>query len=253
MKGKNVLAIMAGMTLAVSGLVFAHGGGSMGSGGPMMGNSGMMVVADDGSLLVTNMDMEAMMNGSGQSGTITRSLVNIAPDGTERWSVDFADGWPMMPATEGNLVVVVLVNDWFMGNGSMGDTGWNGGSMGGGMMGVTAQNAGSAEDQATVVGIDLATGQERWRTTLNGDMGSMVQFAPDGSRIYISVMTMGTMGNTGSHPMQQGQAASSSILGSATVVALDPADGHQLWSYDLGTNNGGTGGGMGGMSARRVR
>ena len=251
-KRMTFLAAFAALTMAGSGLVFAHEGGGMGSGGPMMGSSGMMVVADDGSLLVTNMDMSSVMNSSSSTGTVSRTLVNVAPDGSERWRVDFTDGWPMMPATDGNLVVVVLVNDWFMGTGGMGDGGWNDGGMGGGMMDITSQDAASPDDQVTVVGLDLATGQENWRTTLNGDMASMVQFSPTGSQIYISLMNMGTMGNTGSNPMQQGDAASSSILGSTTVVALDPGDGHQLWSYDTG-NTGGMGGGMTGMSIRRVR
>lgn len=236
-------ATLAAVTLMVSGLVFAHGGGGMGSGGGMMGGSGMMVVADDGSLLVTNIDMSGMMGGGASGATINRDLIDLSADGAERWRVSFTEGWPMMPVTHGDLVVVVLVNDWFMGTGGMGDGGWDGG-----MMGMTTKDSGGHDDQVTVVGLDLATGNERWRATLDGDMGSMVQFAPDGSRIYIALMSMGTMGNTGSNPMRQGDAASSSMLGSTTIVALDPGDGHQLWSYDTGNT-----GGMGGMSIGRAQ
>ncbi len=252
MKNRPTLfALVAAMTLAMSGLAFAHGGGGM-DGGSMMGSSGMMVVADDGSLLVTNMNMKDMSGGGG-SDPVSRELINISPNGTERWRVDFTDGWPMTPATKGNLVVVVLVNDGFMGTGGIGDGGWNGGGMGGGMMGITAQDAESQKSQVTVVGLDLATGQENWRTTLNGDMASMIQLSPDGSQIYISLMDMGTIGNTGPNPMRQGDAARTSLLGSATIVALDANDGHQLWTYDAGST-GGTGRGMGrGMSIRRVR
>lgn len=242
----TLLAAFAAVTLAVSGLAFAHGGGGMGSGGAVMGGSGMMIVADDGSLLVTNMDMSGMMGGGGSGTTINRDLVNVSANGTERWRVSFTEGWPMMPATDGDLVVVVLVDDWFMGSGGMGDGGFGGGGMGGGgMMGATIMDAGhgtNGSDEVIVVGLDLATGAERWRTTLSGDMGSMVQFSPNGSQLYISLMEMGTGSGGGTGPMNQGDAAGSGMLTSNTIVALDRS-GNQLWTYDTG-NNGGMGGGM---------
>ncbi len=248
MKNRMIfLAAFAAVTLMVSGLVLAHGGGAMGSGGAMMSGTGMMVVADDGSLLVTNMDMSGMMNGGGSSNQVSRDLVNLSANGAERWRVSFTEGWPMMPATDGDLVVVVLVDDWFTGTGGMGDGGFGGG-MGGGMMGITTMDAGhggNSSDQVIVVGLDLATGAERWRTTLDGDMGAMVQFSPDGSRLYISLMEMGTGDGAGTGPMSQGDAAGAGVLTSNTIVALDRS-GNQLWSYDTGTP-----GGMGGMAAGR--
>jgi len=129
-KRKIVIAAFSLIALGTSGLALAHGGGSIGSGGAMLGRSGMMIVADDGSLLVSNMNLTGTAGNQGSPPTLSRSLIDLAPDGTERWSVSFTDGWPMMPATDGNLVVVVLVNDWFMGTGT-GDGGYGGGMMGG--------------------------------------------------------------------------------------------------------------------------
>ncbi len=215
----------------------AHGGGSA-----TMGGTGMLVVADDGTLLVTRMGMSGMMDGG--AATVSRDLVAIAPDGTERWRASFSEGWPTMPVTDGDLVVVVLVDDWFMGSGGTGDGGWGG--MGGGPMGIAARDTAGADGTITVVGLDLATGAERWRTTLDGDMGAMAQFSPDGSRLYLSLREMGQMGGMGGGPMRQGDAAGSGTVMTTTVVALD-RDGNVLWTYRL---DGGTGG-MGGMTAGR--
>ncbi len=242
-KRMTFFALVAVMTLAVSGLVFAHGGG-MGPGGAMMGGSGMMVVAGDGSLLVTNMDMSGTMGGGGSSSQVSRELVNISAGGTERWRVSFAEGWPMMPTTDGDLVVVVLLDDWFMGDGGMGDGGFGGG----GMMGATVKDiahGGDGSDEITIVGLDLATGQERWRATLEGDMASGVQFSPDGSQLYISLMEMGTGGGPGMGSMNQGDAAGSGVLTTNIIVALD-RNGNLLWTHETAP-----GGGMGGMNAGR--
>jgi outer membrane protein assembly factor BamB len=216
------------LTVAIPAIAFAHGGG-MGSGGGMMGGSGMMVVADDSSLLVTNMDMSGMMHG-GSVSTTDREIVNIGADGTEQWRISFDDGWPMMPVTNGDLVIVVLVDDWFMGSGGMGDGGWGGG-IGGGMN--KDGEHGPGEDESILVALDLATGEERWRATIAGDMASMAQFSPDGSRIYISVMEMGSGDGMGQGPMRQGDAAGAGFMSSSTVVAFD-RDGNQLWTLDLG-------------------
>jgi outer membrane protein assembly factor BamB len=83
------------------------------------------------------------------------------------------------------------------------------------------------------VALDLATGEERWRATIAGDMASMAQFSPDGSRIYISVMEMGSGDGMGQGPMRQGDAAGAGFMSSSTVVAFD-RDGNQLWTLDLG-------------------
>ena len=120
---RNLMILMLSMTVAT--FAFANGGGmgggGMGGSGGMMSGAGMMIVADDGSLLVTNMDMSGMMDGSSSTGTFDRDLVNIDVSGNERWRVSFTDGWPMMPTTDGDLVVVVLVSDLFMGDDGSGD------------------------------------------------------------------------------------------------------------------------------------
>jgi outer membrane protein assembly factor BamB len=202
-----------------------------------MAGAGMMIVADDSSLLVTNMDMSGMMDGSSSSGTIDRDLVNIDKDGNERWRVSFTDGWPMMPTTDGDLVVVVLVSDWFMGDDGTGDHGHPGGGMGGGMGGGKAFGTKEDEDNDTVVvvSLNLATGVELWRTSFTGDMGSMVQFTPDGSQIYLSLMEMDGDHGIGMGSMNQGQSSGVGMTASTTVVALD-REGTELWSRDLSSS-----------------
>jgi outer membrane protein assembly factor BamB len=192
--------------------------------GGMTAGQGMMVVADDGSVLVTSMSAGGMMGG-GSASSVDRHLVNVGADGNERWRTSFDDGWPMMPVTDGDLVVVVLMDDWFVGSGGMGDGGWGSGHMGGGTKDVGGDSV--------VVALDLTTGAERWRATVGGDMGSMAQFSPDGSRIYLSVMEMGSGGGMGQRPMRQGDAAGSGFMNSSTVVAFDRS-GNQLWTYDVG-------------------
>jgi len=220
------LMILA-LSLATATLAFAHGGGMGGSGG-MMSGAGMMIVADDGSLLVTNMDVSGMMDGSSSSGTVDRELVNIDADGNGRWRVSFTDGWPMMPTTDSDLVVV-LVNDWFLGDDGMSDGGNPGGGMGGGMKGLGTKD-GDAEDTVIVVGLNLATGAERWRTSFAGDMGSMVQF-----------MDMDGDHGVGMGSMNQGQSSGVGMTASTTIVALD-RNGNALWTLDL-SSSGGMGGG----------
>jgi len=231
------LMILA-LSLATATLAFAHGGGMGGSGG-MMSGAGMMIVADDGSLLVTNMDVSGMMDGSSSSGTVDRELVNIDADGNGRWRVSFTDGWPMMPTTDSDLVVV-LVNDWFLGDDGMSDGGNPGGGMGGGMKGLGTKD-GDAEDTVIVVGLNLATGAERWRTSFAGDMGSMVQFTPDGSQIYLTLMDMDGDHGVGMGSMNQGQSSGVGMTASTTIVALD-RNGNALWTLDL-SSSGGMGGG----------
>ena len=150
----------------------------------MMGGSVMMVVADDGSLLVTNMYMGGMMDGGSVSNT-DREIVNIGSDGSERWRVSFSDGWPMMPVTDGDLVVVVLMDDWFMGSSGMGDGGWGSGHMGGGTKDV-------GDGESVLGDLDLDTGNVQWRTIISGDMAPRAPFSPDGSQRYLSAVEMGS-------------------------------------------------------------
>jgi outer membrane protein assembly factor BamB len=226
---KNGLIALA-LIVGVPALLVANGGMSgMGSGGGMMGGSGMMVVADDGSLLVTNMDMAGMMGG-GTVSTTDREIVNVGSNGSERWRVSFSDGWPMMPVTNGGLVVVVLMDDWFMGSSGMGDGGWGSGGMGGGMK---EGEHGPGDGESVLVALDLDTGNEQWRTTITGDMASMAQFSPDGSQIYLSAVDMGSGGGMGHGSMRQGEAVGTGFMSSSTIVAFDRS-GNQLWTYDVG-------------------
>lgn len=217
---KRNLMIVA-MAVAGAAIASAHGGGmgGMGSGG-MMGGSGMLVIADDGSVLVTEMGMGGGMMGG--SGAIERELINIDPDGNERWRVSFEEGWPMMPASDGDLVVLTLADDWWMGDGGMGDGGWGHGS---------GKTLDVGDGLATLVALDLAAGQELWRLELDGDMLSMPQFTDDGSRLYVTVRDMDG-DHVGGGPMGQGDAAGSGMMMTSTLVAIDRS-GTVLWTLDL--------------------
>lgn len=227
---------MAGLLVVASAVAFAQGGpgggmgGGMMGGGMMAGGSGMLVVADDGSLLVTEMDVGGGHMGG---GALQRELVCLGPDGQERWRASFDDGWPMMPATDGDLVVLALADSSWMGYGGTGDGGWHGGG----------KLLDGDDVPATLVALSLATGAEQWRLELDGDMISLPQFAPDGSRIYVTVRSMDHHGPLGNGPLHQGDAGDWSMAMSSSVVAIS-RDGQQLWSVDLG--DGGMGGPMGG-------
>jgi len=228
----NRTLMIVALAVTTTTIAFAHGGGMGGSGG-MMAGSGMMVVADDASLLVTNMGTSGMMGG-GSFSAVDRELVNIDANGSERWRVSFDEGWPMMPCTDDDLVIVVLVDDWFMGSGGMGDGGWPGGGIGGGMGGGMKDGEhGLGDGESVLVALDLSTGQERWRATVSGDMASMAQFSPDGSRIYLSVREMGSGGGMGPGSIRQGEASGAGFMSSSAIVAFDRT-GNQLWTYDLG-------------------
>jgi outer membrane protein assembly factor BamB len=234
MSRQRFLITLAGCALVAAPLVAGaqmHGGNG-GMMGGMAGGAGVLVVADDGSLLVTDMMGSTMMGGA----TFQRGLIRIGADGVESWRADFDDGYPMMPATDGDLVVLVLRDDWFMGAGGNGDGGWGPGGGGGG----------SHADQSIVVGLDLATGAERWRLELDGDMVMTPQFAPDGERLYLTVRDFTGDFGPGDGPMDQGDTLPASAMMATTVVALD-RDGAELWRLDLGDD------GMGGpMPSRRL-
>lgn len=225
---------MTGLLVAASAVAFAqgHGPGGMGGGmggGMMAGGSGMLVIADDGSLLVTEMDMGGGHMGG---GAIDRELVCIGTDGQERWRASFDDGWPMMPATDGDLVVLALVDSSWMGDGDTGDGGWHGGH----------KVLDGDDTPATLVALSLATGAEQWRLELDSDMVSLPQFAPDGSRLYATARSMDG-GPLGSGPMHQGDAEGWSMAMASTLVAVG-RDGTVLWSIDLDDHD--MGGPMGG-------
>lgn len=219
------------LTIAVHATAQMHGGGPGGGEGPGAG-AGILTVADDGSLLVTDMAAGGMMGG----GVFEPALVNIGSDGVERWRVDFVDGVPMRAVNDGDLVVLVLRDDWFFGFGGTGDGGWGrgGGHHGGGGPGTGDGHA----DLSILVALDLASGAERWRVELDGDMVMAPQFAPDGSRMYVTIRDFDEGFGPGSGPMGQGETVPASAMMSTTVVALDRA-GSELWRTDLSGAGGG--------------
>lgn len=87
-------------------------------------------------------------------------------------------------------------------------------------------------DTVTLVGLDLVTGAERWRTEIDGDMASIPEFAPDGSRLYVTVRDMGMGFPMPFGSMHQGDAPTGGMLMSTSLVALDRG-GTVLWSLDL--------------------
>ena len=227
--------VLLALVLSLPVLAAAHGPGGVGGMGSSgaMGGPGMLTVADDGSLLVTEVGSGMMGGGSGQPDQ--RELVNISAAGQLRWRVTFEDGWPMMPVTEGDLVVLALREDWWMGGGPGGDGGPPGGGGhggGGGGGGGGGMPGDPHADTVTLVGLDLATGAERWRAEVDGDMASLPQFAPDGSRFYLTVRDFAPGSQMPGTPMQQGSAPSGAMLMSTTVVAVNRS-GTVLWSFDL--------------------
>ncbi len=218
------------LTIAVPVTAQMHGGGPGGGDGPG-GGAGMLSIAADGSLLVTDMAAGGMMGG----GIVEPTLVNIGPDGIERWRVDFDDGVPMRPVNDGDLVVVVLRDDWFYGFGGTGDGGWG---QGGGHHGGGGGTGDDHADRSILVALELASGAERWRVELDGDMVMAPQFAPDGSRMYVTVRDFDERFGPGSGPMGQGDTVPASAMMSTTVVALDRA-GTELWRADVSDVGGG--------------
>jgi hypothetical protein len=222
------------LALALPALAMPHGPGGMGGMGGTggMGGPGMLTVADDGSVLVTEVTSGMMGGGPGQMGD--RELLNITPGGQIRWRVSFDDGWPMLPVNDGDLVVLALREDWWMGGGMGGDGsppgGGNGGGGGGG--GGGGMPGDPHADTVTLVGLDLATGAERWRTEIDGDMASLPQFASDGSAFYATVRDFGQGSQMPGTPMHQGSAPSGAMLMSTSVVAVN-RNGTVLWVLDL--------------------
>jgi hypothetical protein len=226
MKRNAVLVI--GLLVGLASLAGAQG--MMGPGGMSANGTGMLVVASDGSLLVTQMGMSMMGSPGGGSG-FQRVIVNVGTDGTERWRAPFTDGWPMMAASDGDLVVVVLVHNSWMWQSMSGMGWWPWGA---------APSVGN--DDAELVGLDLASGAERWRAALPGDMASLPQFSPDGSRVHVSTTDFGPGGMMGSGPVRQGDTGGWATQMVNRVVALS-RNGAVLWTFDLSTG-GHTGGGM---------
>jgi len=223
MKRNAVLVI--GLMVGLESLASAQG--MMGPGGIMANGTGMLVAASDGSLLVTQMGM-SMMGGPGGSGSasLQRAIVDLGSNGQERWRATFTQGWPMMAANNGDLVVVVVMNNAFMWR-SLSSSGW---------FPWGSQPQGGSQD-ATLVGLDLATGSQRWSATLPGDMGSYPQFAADGSRIYVTVTDFGQVGMMGGGPLRQGDTGGWATQMINKVVALTRS-GTALWTVDLSQSGG---------------
>jgi outer membrane protein assembly factor BamB len=144
----------------------------------------------------------------------------------ERWRFTVTQGWPMMAATNGNLVVAVVMNNAWMWR-SMSSMGWF-------PFGAAAQGG---TQNATLVGLNLATGQQQWSATLPGAMASYPQFSSDGSRIYVSVTDFGQASMMGSGPMRQGDTGGWATQMTNKVVALD-RNGNVLWTTDLSQSGG---------------
>ncbi len=107
------------------GMAMAHGGGVSGgmTSGSGAGGPGMFALAGDGSLLVTEMGAGAMMDGPFPD--VDRELINIGSDGSVGWRAAFEDVVPMMPVASGDLVIFALRDDWWLGTGPTGDTGFS--------------------------------------------------------------------------------------------------------------------------------
>lgn len=187
------------------------GMGSGGMGGDMMGGAGMVVVADDGSILLA--DGHGSMGWDGEAS----DLVNIDANGTERWRATFEASRPMMTATENDLVVFVLTEaDESTGGGQ------HGGGMGGGGMG---------HGNSVLVALDLVSGVELW--SFNPDEPAMLraQISEDGSLVYVVATNTPEM-----EPIPRGQGDHGfGGQGVSTLLAFDRF-GDLLWSLELGDN-----------------
>lgn len=216
---------MAALVAVIPVVGFSQG--MMGGNTGMPNGTGSVTVASDGSLLVTQMGM-TMMGGPGGGGgpSLQRAIVDITSSGQQRWRATFSQGWPMMAANNGDLVVVVVINNAWM---------WQGMSGMGWFPWGTPPQGGS--QNGTIVGLDLATGSQRWSATLPGAMGSFPQFAPDGSRIYVSVTDFGQTSMMGGGPMRQGDTGGWATQMTNKVVALDRG-GNTLWTVDLSAAGG---------------
>jgi len=95
---------------------------------------------------------------------------------------------------------------------------------------------GGSQD-ATLVGLDLAAGSQRWSATLPGDMSSYPQFAADGSRIYVTVTDFGQVGMMGGGSLRQGDTGGWATQMTNKVVALNRG-GTVLWTVDLSQSGG---------------
>ena len=221
-----VLAMLAAMAP-----LHASAQGMMSGGAGTPNGTGMVTVASDGSILVTQMGMTMMGSPGSGSASLQRAVVDLGTTGTQRWRATFTNGWPMMAGSNGDLVVVMVLNNAWMWR-SLSGMGWF-------PFGSTPP---SGTQSASLVGLDLATGSQRWSTTLPGDMGSYPQFSPDGSRIYTSVTDFGQAGAMGSGSMMQGNTGSWATQMTNKIVALDRA-GNILWTTDLSQS------GSGGMMA----
>ena len=220
---KRVLVLGGILALALPAVLSAQGmmGGNFSANG-----TGMVVVAGDGSVLVTQMGM-SMMGGPMQGGaSLQRAVVDLGPDGKERWRATFTQGWPMMAATNGDLVVAVVMNNAWM---------WRAVS-GMGWFPFGTPSSGGTQD-ASLVGLDLATGTQRWSATLPGAMGSYPQFSTDGSRLYVTVTDFGQAGMMGGGSLQQGDTGGWATQMTNKVVALSRA-GSILWTTDLSQSGG---------------
>lgn len=132
-------------------------GGGMGGGdwdGADMGTG--VAIADDGSLLLRSLS-------AAMDGTVVATLRNVDRNGVERWRVDFSGKIPSELVTAGDLVIL------------------------GSHDRRVDMTQGDAISNSGLIALDLQNGQELWTTAFDGKMISSLEFAPDGSQIYVTV------------------------------------------------------------------
>jgi outer membrane protein assembly factor BamB len=216
--GRVLVAPFLGLLMALSSSAPAHAQ----AGAPYPGaapGAGTMIVADDGSVLITLMGVTGTM----AAVQVQRGLVDIAPDGAERWHASFDVGVPAMLATEGDLVVIALGPDQ-----------WLGSNFSQGANGARARAASiPSRLGTTIVGLDLANGNERWRVSLDGQISAPLEFSPDGSHIYVATVALNGSAQVPASPMKQGDSIGVAHANQVTVTALD-RNGNMLWATSPG-------------------
>ena len=207
--------------------LLASAQGMMSGGAGTPNGTGMVTVASDGSILVTQMGM-TMMGSPGGSGSasLQRAVVDLGATGTQRWRATFATGWPMMAGSNGDLVVVVVLNNAWMWR-SLSGMGWF-------PFGTTPQ---SGTQDASLVGLDLATGAQRWSARLSPETWGRTRSSPPTAPGFTSVTDFGQAGMMGSGSMAQGDTGNWATQMTNKIVALDRA-GNILWTTDLSQSGG---------------
>jgi len=102
------------LALALPALAMPHGPGGMGN----MGGTAVWAAracSPSPTTAASSSPRSPPHDGRGQGQMGDRELLNITPSGQIRWRVSFDNGWPMLPVNDGDLVVLALREDWWMG------------------------------------------------------------------------------------------------------------------------------------------